>query len=59
MCNCKMCNWLKSLFGRKNCCEEKRVEETIAPIAPVTPIEEIKEEPAVPVNKEKTEEQVQ
>lgn len=63
MCNCKMCNWLKSLFGKKcnceekGCCEEKKVEETATPIAPVTPTEELKEEPVVPVTEEKTEEQ--
>lgn len=38
MCNCKMCNWLKGLFGKKcnceekGCCEEKKAEETVAPV---------------------------
>ncbi len=47
MCNCKMCNWLKGLFGKKcnceekGCCEEKKAEETVTP---VTPVEEKKEE---------------
>ena len=56
MCNCKMCNWLKGLFGKKcnceekGCCEPKKTEETVAPGAPVapvelvTPVEEKKEE---------------
>ena len=62
MCNCKMCNWLKGLFGKKCnceekgcCCEEKKVEETIAP---VTPSEESKEENVVSVAEEKIEEKV-
>ena len=55
MCNCKMCNWLKGLFGKKNCCEEKKVEETVTPVAPVTPTEE----PVIPASEEKTEEQAQ
>ncbi len=39
MCNCKMCNWLKGLFGKKgecdseSCnCEEKKTEETAVPV---------------------------
>ena len=39
MCNCKMCNWLKGLFGKKgeccekSCnCEEKKAVETAAPV---------------------------
>jgi len=56
MCNCKMCNWLKGLFGKKcncdekGCCEPKKNEETVAPVAPVepvTPVEEKKEEETV------------
>lgn len=42
MCNGKMCNWLKSLFVKKSCCEgknccgdekveEKKAEEVVAP----------------------------
>lgn len=51
MCNCKMCNWLKGLFGKKckcdekGCCEEaKKTEETAAPVAPETPAQEEKKE---------------
>ena len=53
MCNCKMCNWLKGLFGKKccceekGCCEEKKVEETVAPVA------DTKEETIAPVTEEK------
>ncbi len=59
MCNCKMCNWLKGLFGKKccceekGCCEEKKVEETVAPVA------DTKEETIAPVTEEKTVEQAQ
>lgn len=42
MCNGKMCTWLKSLFGKKSCCEgkpccgdhkteEKKADEVVAP----------------------------
>jgi len=50
MCNCKMCNWLKGLFGKKckceekGCCEDKKTEETVAPVAPAAPVVEEKKE---------------
>ena len=38
MCNSKMCNWLKGLFGKKNCCEKKGCcEEKKTEEATVTP----------------------
>lgn len=49
MCNCKMCNWLKSLFGKKNCCEtkgcceEKKAEEIKEEATLVTPVESLEE----------------
>lgn len=61
MCNCKMCNWLKGLFGKKgeccdkSCnCEEKKAEEV------TTPVQEEKkaEETAAPVQEEKKEEEI-
>lgn len=67
MCNCKMCNWLKGLFGKKNCCENKgccepkKTEETaasVAPVAPSAPVEEEKaEEVIAPVIEETKEEE--
>jgi len=53
MCNCKMCNWLKGLFGKKCCCEEKGCCEDKKVKTPVasTP------EPLVPVQEEKKEEE--
>ena len=45
-----MCNWLKGLFGKKckceekGCCEDKKTEETVAPVAPAAPVVEEKKE---------------
>jgi len=60
MCNCKMCDWLKGLFGKKcnceekGCCEEKKTEEAVTPVAPT---EEPKVEETVAPAEEKTEDE--
>lgn len=46
MCNSKVCNWIKSLFGKKcecdhaSCCgaKEKKTEETVAPTTEATEV---------------------
>lgn len=60
MCNSKMCNWLKGLFGMKSCCEkkgcceekgcceDKKAEETVNS----TPTPEVKNEEPVIENQE-------
>ena len=53
MCNCKMCNWIKGLFGKKCCCEEKGCCEDKKVETPVEPTPE----PLVPVQEEKKEEE--
>lgn len=49
MCNCKMCDWIKGLLGKKSsdhgncCCGEHKEEEIVTPVDPVIELEEKEE----------------